>query len=151
HVRLWTRTGSPLAELTVSAGPIKQLAWSPKGEALVTVAGRKTLSPPGTTAEGGTLQCWTREGKLRFSLPGEGLPEGEQPWSPDAKLLGTWPHGARLHKADGELLARLQDFEGRIHYALWRPDGALLATTGPDETIRLWSAQGKLLYTLEGH
>src|SRR5436309_518441 len=54
--------------------------------------------------------------------------------------------------ADGPEKATLKDHKGSVDAVAFSADGALLASGGDDEVIRLWDVKtGKLIRKLKGH
>ncbi|MEG4278415.1 AAA-like domain-containing protein, partial [Microcoleus sp. MON1_C1] len=45
----------------------------------------------------------------------------------------------------------LSGHQESVYSVSWSPDGQTLATASDDKTVKLWSKQGKLLFTLSGH
>jgi WD40 repeat protein len=60
---------------------------------------------------------------------------------------------ATLHNAVVRVreFTRLEGHKERVIGVSFSPDGRMIATTSEDQTIKLWSREGKLLHTLTGH
>ncbi len=142
--RIWkTATG----ELAASVGSKKErsyfTAWSADGERVVTNALKKDA------------RVWNaRNGEPLFTL--DGSKAASVVFSPDGKLIATTPQQnkkimAQIWSAEnGKLLASVprQKSEDRAFSLVWSPDSRMLVTPSSD-FVRVWSAGGKPLQTLE--
>lgn len=64
-------------------------------------------------------------------------------------LLGRWPPP---DLPDPALMRTLTGHRGPVHAVAYSPDGARIATSSRDTTVRMWSsATGEALHTLTGH
>ncbi|GAA2623340.1 hypothetical protein GCM10010399_63230 [Dactylosporangium fulvum] len=128
-VRLWqAETGTELATLTGHTGVIWGCAFSPDGALLA------------TSGDDRTVRVWrTSDGAPRWVLP-HSRGAGTCPFSPDGTLLASCDEQElRLWDvATGTPRRVLSGHTGFIFQAAFSPDGALIATTGNDSTVRVW-------------
>jgi WD40 repeat protein len=119
------------------------VAWNFSSDAIVTITPKADA------------RFWdARTGKILFSL--EKSEASNAAFSPDGKLLATIHQDDKKqmaqiwNAADGKLIATLPraKSEDRAFSLVWSPDGRMLVTASSD-LVKLWSADGTLLQTLE--
>jgi eukaryotic-like serine/threonine-protein kinase len=165
-----TNHGLPV-ELTLNAGKLGDMAFSPDGLKIVTADGTGKI----WEAKSGRLLHVLDGGKdhpicgAHFSAdsrrlvtlsagagrsadPGPtetvtGTVDGKETMVPNAKCT------ARIWDVDsGKQIAVLQGHAGQVHVAAFSPDGERVVTASHDGTVRLWDAtNGKQLALFKGH
>ncbi|MDV3353030.1 TIR domain-containing protein [Leptothoe sp. LEGE 181152] len=169
--KLWDRNGKLLTTLEGHKGPVYAVTFSPDGQFIATGAAdrsvyiwrrdgtlvtkivdfpkdvlsiafsddNKTLATSGWAH---FVNLWNLDGKL-----GENADNGkvyEIIYDPDNKINAT-------DRFEGQVPRRIEGHKGWVHKVAYSPDGKTIATASADGTAKLWSTDGKLLNTLEGH
>jgi len=150
-VRLWQRSGEPLADnqgrpiVLNHEGAVTNVVFSPDGEFLATSTGKR-----GTA---GKLRLWNRAGKLVRELGEHPARINSAAFSPDGQLIATASDDrtVRLWNLQGQVVRQLTTHGGPVQWASFSPDGQLIATASDDRTIKLWNLDGQELATLRGH
>ena len=154
--------------------------WSLDGKEITTLQGHEALvskvrfSPTGkiiaTASWDGTVKLWTREGKLVTTLKENNKKLDSVyglDFSPDGQTIFTADSGGnvKIWTIKGELIKSFKAHNQTILNLSFAPsapldapavnanssNGNIFATTSQDNTVKLWSRDGKLLRTLTGH
>jgi len=145
------RPGSPEASLpdftslvqTGPGGPVRAVAWSPKGK-LVAVG-----------ADDGTIGIFDGvTGLCRRVLFGPSGPVTSIAWQADGARLASGSSDKTVRLWDPETGRQERSLEGQygVNAVAWRPDGGMLANGSSDKTVRLWDPEtGRQERSLEGH
>jgi len=156
----WSPDGDRIA--TGSQDGTAKVWEAATGEEQLTLSGhdatvtRAEFSPDGssiaTSSFDGTARIWdATSGEHLLTLPGHTTTPRAQ-WSPSGHRILTVSSGlAKVWEAGtGELLHLLPAQEDL--YAVWSPDGSLIATGGSEGEIKVWdSAAGTELLDFQGH
>ncbi|UQA55543.1 protein kinase domain-containing protein [Polyangium aurulentum] len=127
--RVWNVDG--MGEPLVLRGhphEVLEAAWSPDGGRIV------------TTSYDDTLRVWSADGKGEPIVLRDEEDVRHVAWSPDGRrLLSATERTLRVWNADGTGVPLiLAGHTGLIHRAVFSPDGAQVASTALDGTIRIW-------------
>jgi WD40 repeat protein len=120
-VRLWTTNGMFIKSLTGHRDAVLSVCFSPDGKRLA------------SASQDGTVKLWTSNGTLIKTL------------TPDPQVLPPATDQASSH------LNEKPNQTVRVNAVTFSPDGQLLASASDDQLVRLWSVDGRLLKTLQGH
>jgi serine/threonine protein kinase/WD40 repeat protein len=133
-LKLWDAEGTLLSTSGLSEKPLHCLAWSSDGSSLLVGGGdgqlRRAMNTPTMT--------WQ-------TIANVGFPIRALAWHPsdDLVAIGTENAGIQLRATDGELLQSFTELGNSVKYAMWRPDGAMLAV-GADSLSTADFAQERL-------
>jgi len=126
-VRLWnTVTGKQCGEMPGGGSWVERVAFSPKGNWLVSAAGRK-------------LRLWNAGGELIREYSDANSTITDIKWRPDGQQFAISAYnGVVLY--DPTQLEPLQRFEwqGSTLTLDWSPDGKYIATGDQDSTVHFW-------------
>ena len=150
-VRLWSREGVLLQTLTGHGAEVNSVSFSADGQKLA------------SGSYDHTIRIWSRGGELLKTLTGHGekvysvrfSPDGDQLASSSLdKTIRLW----RLEHSAGvsnglEVFhdATLTGHTSQVFGLSFSPDGKTLASTGFDQTTKLWRLENPLRRTLVGH
>jgi WD40 repeat protein/serine/threonine protein kinase len=167
-VRIWDiETGALLKALPRGAETIYALRYSPDGRILAAGEG----FPPWEMAESmrgkGVIRLWdSASGKLVRTLRGHFQNVMGVAFSPDGKTLasvsGSWVNVPQVASRPGELILwstetgeirrQITGHGGPLTGVAYRPDGASIATSSWDRTVKVWDAATLvLMQSLVGH
>lgn len=160
-VVIWNRQGETIT--TFSAHPQKWI-WQ-----VNFIADDKMIV---TASHDGTVKFWSLTGKLLQTIAAHKMDKGEDGegvnginWSPNGKIIATagWDKKAKLWTREGKAIQTLIDEDTEytnttntthkdgVHSISFSPDGKIIVTASQDKTVKIWTAAGKLIKTLEGH
>ncbi len=146
-IRLWSRQGERLRPSIddAHAEPIRDIAFSADGQTLA------------SASADGTIRLWSPSGDSKgpalHGHQGEVLTVRFSPSSdPRWMVSGDEKGNVRLWKATGGLVRPLtSDSTAAVRQVAFSPDGGTIAAGRNDGTIDLWSREGQLVATLQGH
>jgi WD40 repeat protein len=141
--RLWSRATGALLRTLDTGSPVRT-AFFGEGSQLVV-----------TLADDGLIRVWrTSDGSKLLTIQAErpAIPQGAAV-DPGGNVLVTFgaDRYARMYSLHSGLLIRRLQQKGRIHCAVFSPDGARLMTCGHEGIARVWSGTtGRPLQRLRG-
>jgi len=154
-VRLWSATGAALNTLSLPAQWVYGLAWSPDGQTLavgaIQVPSTVVRSGTPTPIVPGTVTLWSTAGELRATLDPPRRTGGKffhVAWSRDGSTLAAGAVTFAIWRADGTLVAALDEVASPAWGMAFSPDGAVLATGNENRLLRLYTGTGVLFATL---
>jgi hypothetical protein len=137
-------TGSSLASIPVSSGPLLALALSPDGTTLASA-----------DHDGSIRLIESASGKQLWEVPGYGSTALSLAFSPDGRFIAAGGRDGKvrtLEAGTGKAAAECGGHEGAVLTLAFSADGRLLASGGTDRVIRVWDATaGQLGPQLAGH
>jgi WD40 repeat protein len=142
------RSGAELFAMTGHSGPVRSIAYSPRGQYLA------------SAGDDGMAKLWdTNTGKLVRTIAARDssiTSLGAIGFSPDGKLLaGALTEAATVRvwdTATGRQVRELRGHTGNVTRLAFSPDGGRLATASEDRMVKVWDlATGRELLTLVGH
>ncbi|MEM8638161.1 MAG: AAA-like domain-containing protein [Cyanobacteria bacterium P01_G01_bin.54] len=157
HIRRWQRQGAlwqaqPTQILRGHKAPVNRLALHPEGTQLA------------SSSRDRTIKLWQTDGTLLQTLAAQEASIGALAYSPDGQSLVSGADDNRLLLWDVQTGAVLQQFtdpsiangapvahQGAITDVLFDPERELVISAALDGTIKLWTLEGSLLRTLQGH
>ncbi len=151
-VRLWSATGAALNTLSLPAQWVYGLAWSPDGQTLAVGAIQIPTSntgtpPPRVPVFLGTVTLWSASGGLRATLGPPRRTGGKflhLAWSRDGSTLAAGAVTFGIWRADGTLVAALDEVATPALGMAFSPDGTVLATGDENSFLRLYTGEGVL-------
>lgn len=158
-VRLWKLNSTSLPRLSQHENRVYSVSFSGDGEMLA------------TGSRDQTIKIWNRQGSLQNSWQAHQAGLYDVAWAPDASILASASHDCtvKLWEKTGEAIATLSDpslaqksdlpsncvqpatHADRVYEVVFDPKGELIATASRNQTVKIWSMQGKLLHTLTPH
>lgn len=159
-IKLWNIDGSLIKTLESHTGGVVSVSFSPDGNTLA------------SGSHDHTIKLWNRQGDLLKTI--EGCQETEKKcngnrdlvnsvsFSPDGKTIVAAgdEKTIKFWNLDGRLLKTIpgceksdnqcQGHSDRINSVIFSPDGQIIASGSRDQTIKLWSRDGRLLKTILG-
>jgi WD40 repeat protein len=93
----------------------------------------------------GHVELWSAStGAVERSLPAHARHVNAVAFSPDDRLLASASRDgtAKVHRADGRVIARLEGHEGAVTSVAFTRDGGRVITGGSDQTACLWTLLG---------
>ncbi len=120
------------------------LAWSPDSQ--------KVASSLGFQAG---IQVWSVRNQQTLLSFGGATSYGALAWSPDGTRLLSGSFSTNVislwDALSGRQLASYSGHTNAVTAVAWSPNGQLFASSSFDGTVRVWSANGTLIYVYTGH
>ncbi|MEB3829398.1 AAA-like domain-containing protein [Phormidium sp. CCY1219] len=134
-VRLWNRSGTPLATIAAHESAIDSVTWSKDGERIA------------TAGEDGTVRLWNRSGTAIASFQADANPIASAVFSQDANRLATVSENGtvRVWNLQGKQLNAFNNIQGNINSISLSPDGKHFATAAEEGTVKVWNLEGKAI------
>ncbi|MCX5963484.1 MAG: AAA-like domain-containing protein [Cyanobacteria bacterium] len=147
-VKLWNVDGSLIKQFTGHDASANSVAFSSDGKTLI------------TASSDSTVKMWRVDEQFQKSMSSQ--QRGDLYWgisvSPDSQMIAaassnqaqtSW--NVQFWSDQNKLLKTFPAHDGRIVTIQFSPNGKLIATASWDGTVKVWTRDGKLLQTLEGH
>lgn len=135
---------APSTKVLLEGMEIATVAFSPKGEFLVTGGSNQSI-----------LLWRVTDGALLKTFPDHAGGAYCLAWQPDGTILASSGPDSKVYlwdMLDERQLPALQKHISGVRSLAWSPDGQILASGGSDMLVNFWSIpNGQLLYTLRGH
>jgi RNA polymerase sigma factor (sigma-70 family) len=152
-VRLWeSATGKEVRRVPLGDAWGRSVAFAPDGRTLAVAFGTYALHFE--ESRGGVVLFEVDTGKEVRRLADARLPFEAVAFAPDGKVVAAaGGHDGTLHlwdPATGRPLPDLGGHQGSVTSVEFLPDGRRVATTGVDETVRVWDAGGQQLHVFPG-
>jgi WD40 repeat protein len=155
-VRLWSLDGTPKRTIEAHSDSVNSVCFCPGGHIIASGSKDKTV------------RLWSLEGSLLHTIDGHRSWVNSIALSPDGQIIasGSDDKTIRLWGLEGKLLHTLKGHSASVACVAFSPDGQAIASAGNGNSdllgngfeyaplanvILLWSLDGALLRTLEGH
>jgi WD40 repeat protein len=162
-LKLWGKKGECLATFKGHSRIVTSVCFSPNGEEIVSGSGDNTLKLWGKKGE-----CLaTFEGHSRivssvcFSPNGEQIVSGSDDntlklWSREGECLATFEGNSdwvsSVFKGLSQILrSKKKGYSNWVSSVCFSPNGKQIVSSADDNTLKLWSREGKFLATFKGH
>ncbi len=154
-VKLWNFEGRLLKVFRGNSDEVNDVSFSPDGLILA------------WASSDNTVKLWSFKERCSIAFTGHQDWVYQVSFSPDGKTIATasadrtvklWNIDGNFCKLSSEtaFLRNLaknpqQRHSSEVNWVSFHPSGELIATASDDNTVKLWSFDGRLLRTLEGH
>lgn len=140
NVRVWHQTTKDLTQLNRLPGKIIKIYSSQDGQTLF------------VASEGGAIQRWQIDGTPIDTIVEDGITSFDV--SPDGTTIvwgDTQGNITLKNLQDNTMVKRSAHGGTDVNNVVFSPDGEMIASSGNDVTLKLWTKTGELIADLTGH